>query len=135
MKYEFLEHTADIKFRSYGATLEEAFANVVEAFADFVAHGENVKPRKGKVVNVSGKDKESLLYNFIEELIYLMDVEGFLAVKGEVFFRGNNLRAELFGDDVKSYQGLESVKAATYAEMQIKEEENGNWTIQVVLDV
>ncbi len=54
MKYEFLEHTADIKFRAYGATMEEAFANVVGAFSEFVSGGEEVKTNMGKVVNVLG---------------------------------------------------------------------------------
>mgnify|MGYP006451174011 FL=1 len=31
--YEFLEHTADEKFRAYGKTLEEAFINAALATA------------------------------------------------------------------------------------------------------
>ena len=134
MKYEFLEHTADIKFRTYGESLEEAFANVIGAFSDFVSGGKKVKPVKGKVVNVFGRDKESLLYNFIDELIYLLDAEKFVVGKGTVFFRGNNLRAELFGDDAINYKGLENVKAATYAEMEIKQV-GKNWIITTVVDV
>ena len=135
MKYEFLEHTADVKFRAYGLTLEEAFANIILAFSEFVSRGSEIKPRKGKVVNVSGNDRESLLYNFIDELIYLLDAGKFVVVRGEVFFRGNNLRAELFGDDASNYSGLEHVKAATYAEMKIEQDVNGKWTVQVVMDV
>ena len=135
MKYEFLEHTADIKFRAYGATMEEAFANVVGAFSEFVYGGEEVKPKKGEVGNVSGSDKESLLYNFIDELIYLLDAEKFVVAKGSVFFRGNNLRAELFGDDASNYKGLENVKAATYAEMEIKQDSNKKWVLTMVVDV
>jgi SHS2 domain-containing protein len=135
MKYEFLEHTADIKIRTYGCNLEEAFENVILAFSDFVSGGEGVKPRKGKVVNVSGNDKESLLYNFIEELIYLLDAEKFVVAKGSVFFRGNNLRAELFGDDAINYNELENVKAATYAEMEIKQKDDKKWVLTMVVDV
>jgi archease family protein len=29
--FEYLEHTADIKFRSYGRTLEEVFSNAAKA--------------------------------------------------------------------------------------------------------
>src|SRR3989344_1974635 len=106
MKYEFLEHTADIKFRAYGKTLNEVFENVILAFSEIIGKGERIKARKGKVIHVSGNDKESLLYNFIEELIYLLDAEKFVAAKGEVTMMGNNLKAELYGDSSENYEGL-----------------------------
>ena len=134
MKFEFLEHTADIKFRAYGESLEEAFENSVLAFADFVGKGEKIKSRKGKVVNVSGSDKESLFYNFLEELIYLLDTDKFVVCKAKVFFRGNNLRAELFGDDASNYKNLDYVKAATYSEMEVRQV-NKKWVVQAVMDV
>ncbi len=135
MKFEFLEHTADIKIRAYGKTLEEAFENIVLAFSDFVAKGEKIKPRKAKVVNLSGKDKENILYNLIDELIYFLDVENFLVSKAEIIFRGNNIRAELFGDDSKKYTGLDYIKAATYSEMKINQNSEGTWIIEAVVDV
>jgi SHS2 domain-containing protein len=134
MKYEFLPHTADIKFKAYGENLQETFENVILAFSEFVAKGEKIKPKKGKIINVSGDDKENLLYNFLEELIYLMDAENFVVAKGDVFFRGNNLRAELFGDDAKNYKELDYAKAATYAEIEVKEEK-GKCVVQAVIDV
>lgn len=134
MNYEFLEHTADIKFRAYGKTLNEAFENSVLAFAEFVGKGNKIKSRKGKVIRVSGNDKQSLFYNFLEELIFLLDSERFVVVKGSVNIMGNNLKAELFGDDVKNYSGLDHVKASTYSEMEIREVDGG-WVVQAVLDV
>lgn len=135
MKYEFLDHTADVKIRTYGKTLEEAFSNLVLAFSEFVGKNDKIKPRKGKIVDISGSDRESLLYNFIDEMIYLIDAEGFVVAKGEVFFRGNNLRAEFYGDDAKNYKGLDYFKAATYSEMKIEQDSKGNWSLTVVIDV
>lgn len=134
MKYEFLDHTADIKIRAYGKTLEEAYSSLIEAFANHLGKGEKISPKRGKVINVAGDDQKSLLYNFLDELIYLLDAENFLVAKGEVFFRGNNLKAELYGDDSSKYKSLDYIKAATYSEMQIEKNDNG-YVIQVVLDV
>lgn len=134
MKYEFLEHTADVKFKAYGKTLNEAYGNVVLAMADLISKGVKIKSRKGKIIEVKGEDKESLLYNFVEEIIYLLDAENFVVVKGDVTIRGNNLRAELFGDDASEYDGLDHVKAATYAEMFVKKGKEG-WEVQAVVDV
>jgi len=55
MKYEFLEHTADVKFRAYGKTLEEAFENVALAFAETVSKGEKIKEKKKKSISVKGR--------------------------------------------------------------------------------
>ena len=135
MEYKFLEHTADIKFQSYGKTINEVFENSVLAVAEYVSRGKKIKTVKGKVVNVSGNDLESLFYNFLDELIYLIDAENFLTVKAKVTILGYNLKAELFGDSTKNYKDLDHIKAATYAEMYIKKLPDENWEAQAVMDV
>ncbi len=135
MKYKFLEHTADIKFQLYGKTLDEVFENAVLAIAEYISRGKKVKATKGKVINVSGNDMESLFYNFLDELIYLIDAERFITAKAKVTILGYNLKAELFGDNTKNYKDLDHIKAATYAEMYIKKISDGNWEAQCVLDV
>lgn len=132
-KFEFLEHTADIKLKLYGSTLQEIFENSILAVAEYMSEGKKISPSKGKIINVSGNDEKSLLCNFIDELLYLVDAEGFIASKGAVQLRGNNLRAELYGDDTKKYT-LKHIKAATFAEMLIKRQKAG-WMTQLVLDV
>ena len=134
MKYRFLEHTADIKFQVYGKTLNEIFENAVLAVSSYISRGEKIRSSKGKVIDVSGRDLESLFYNFLDELLYLLDAENFITVKAEVIVRGNNLHAELFGDKASNYKDLDHIKAATYAEMYIKKTKLG-WEAQAVLDV
>ena len=134
MKYQFLEHTADIKFRLYGKTLNEIFENAVLAISEYISRGQKIKPSKGKVIDVSGIDYESLFYSFLDEIIYLLDAENFLVVKAKVTIRGYNLQAELFGDKASNYKDLDHIKAATYAEMYIKKTEDG-FEAQAVLDV
>ena len=133
-KFEFLEHTSDIKLKIYGDTLNEIFENSVLAFSSYIAREEKIKSRKSKIVEVSGRDNESLLYNFLDELIYLLDADEFIASKAKVTLRGNNLIAEVFGDNTKDYKGLSQIKAATYSEMYIKKTSKG-WEAQFVLDV
>ncbi len=134
MKYKFLEHTADIKFKVYGKTLNEIFENAVLALSEYLSRGEKIKSKKGKVVDVSGSDLESLFYNFLDELIYLLDAENFIVAKAKVTLRGYNLHAELYGDNASNYKDLDQVKAATYAEMYIKKTQDG-FEAQAVLDV
>ena len=118
LSFVFLDHTADIKIQIKGATLNEIFENTVQAVAHYINSGDPIASKKGKIIEVQGIDTPSLLYNFIDELLYLIDAEHFIPSKASVFLRGNNLKAEIFGDDAKNYH-LTQIKAATFAEMDI----------------
>lgn len=132
-KFEFLEHKADIKIRIFGATLNEIFENSVLAFTSYASDNKKISPVKGKIIQVKGEDTESLLYNFLDELIYLTDAENFIPAKASVLLRGNNLKAEIYGDATNKYE-LQGVKAATYSEMYIRKAKSG-WEAQFILDV
>ncbi|MBW3011563.1 archease [Candidatus Woesearchaeota archaeon] len=132
MKYEFLEHTADAKFRAYGRDLEEQFANAALAMYSIFVDTENVDADIEKEVEVEGSDEKSLLYNWLEELLYLIDAEEFMlnSVK-EIKIEKFKLTATLVGSKFKEkYELLGGVKAATYNEMEITPE-----YVQVVVDV
>ncbi len=131
--FEFLDHTADIKVKINGKTLNEIFENSVKAISQYISGNQKIESKKGKVIEVKGTDNESLLYNFIDEILYLIDAESFIPVKASVTMRGNNLKAELYGDSTKKYN-LDHIKAATYSEMTIKKV-NDNWEAIFVLDV
>jgi SHS2 domain-containing protein len=132
-KFEYLEHTADLKIKIFGGTLAELFENAASALSKYISSEKDIKTRKAKIVEVQGIDINSLLYNFFEELIFLIDAENFAVAKASVNLRGNNLRAELSGDNASKYS-LKQIKAPTYAEMYIKKIKN-SWEAQVVLDV
>ena len=132
-QFEFLEHMADIKFVARGTTPAAVFAAATRALSQYVASGVRVKEKLETHIEVRGKDYEALLYAFLDELLYLVDAEGFLVVKAEVVIEDMTVKATLYGDAVKNYE-IQHVKAATYAEMYFKETMKG-WEAQVVLDV
>ncbi len=136
-KFKFLEHTADIKFQAFGKTLEKAFEN--SALAMFKAMSDDkIKSKIKKKIKVQGKDYESLLYNFLEELLFLVDSENFFVGKVKVKISGFNLEAEFLGDSVKNYSCHIDVKAVTYNQMFVKKEKRAEgelWVCQVVIDV
>lgn len=135
--FEFLDHTADLKVKVTGKTLNELFENSVLALCQYCSGGERISSKTWKTISVSGDDNESLLYNFLDELLYLIDAENFIPVKASITLRGYNLKAELYGDSTNNYQ-LEHIKAATYSEMSIqkvKSEKEEHWEAVFVLDV
>ncbi len=133
MKFEFLEHAADIKFKSYGTTLDEAFANAVLATASYLSEGNPIKEKDEKHISITGRDYESLLYRLLDELLFLFDTEGFIASKAEIKIKGLALDAKIYGG--KSEGEPNHIKAATYYDMYIKQTGVRRWEIQAVLDV
>ncbi len=141
MKFEFLEHTGDIKFKAYGKNLDDLFENSVLAISSVFSRGKKINDKKKREIKIRGKDYESLLYKFLGEIIYLFDADSFIVSKAKVkltdkYVKGeeNTLTAILYGDDTKNYKDLDAVKSPTYAEMYVKKE-GKNFVCQVVLDV
>lgn len=136
MRYQFLEHTADVKFQAFGKTIEEAFLNASLALKETILKGKvRISEKIKKKIKVSGKDKESLLYNFLEEFLFLLDSEGFIFSKvSKIKIKNNELTCEVIGDKTKNYKISNDVKAVTYNSMFVKKEK-GKFIVQVVLDV
>ena len=135
-KFEFLEHTGDIKFRVSGKTLAEIFENSALAVSEYLARGKKIKSKKKKQFSLisSENDLNLLLYKFLDELIFFLDAENFLVSKAKVSVKNEHLKAVIFGDRASDYKDLDHIKAATYSEMYVKKTENG-WEAQAVMDV
>lgn len=137
--YEFLEHTADVKFRAYGKSFEEAISNAGKATIAVMTDIRKIRQKKTKEVKIESKTKESLIYDFLEKLIFLIDTEGFLMkeIKKIKVKRQNgilSLSAVLKGDLAKNYDVHTYIKAVTYSDMLIDESKK-KCTIQVVHDI
>jgi SHS2 domain-containing protein len=134
IKFEFLEHTGDLKFKAQGKNLNEMFENSILAVASVFSRGKKVKEAKTKTITVTAHDKKSMFYKLIEELIYLFDAQEFITARGEITLEKNTLHAKLFGDQTKNYKDLDAIKSPTYAEMYIKKT-RAKFECQMVLDV
>ena len=133
--FEFLEHTADIKIRVYGKTLGEIFENIVLALSSYIAKDKKIRSKIKKKIIIESKNNEELVYLFIDELLFLLDAENFISCKASVKVKDGKIEAFLEGDDTRKYKGLNHVKAATYAEMYVKQLKNKSWEAQFVIDV
>jgi SHS2 domain-containing protein len=138
-KYKYLIHTADIKFQAFGKSKEECFSNAAYALTNIISK-EKIKCLIKKEIKVKGDDIENLLYNFLEEFLYLLDSKNFLLGDVQNIFIINviskkyELKASVFGDYTKNYEIEGSVKAITYNDMFVRQEKK-EWICQVVVDV
>lgn len=125
--YEFLDHTSEIKILARGETLEEAFDNMAKATFEVMTDTEKIKEAKTKHVTVKAQDEEKLLYDFIDELIYLLDTEAFLLKRLEnTTIKKNDgleVTTKLIGDtqdDVNKYDVKSYIKSPTLSDLTIK---------------
>lgn len=139
MKYEYLEHTADIRYKAYGKNKEEIFSNA--ALAMFKAMSdENIEQKIEHEISVEGDDLKRLLYEWLEELIVLMDTDSFFIsyVKKITIQKKDKyyLHATIVGDNniavdnTNKYPTKTIVKAITYNQMQVTDE-----YAEVVVDI
>ena len=134
MRYEYLEHTADIKFQAFGKTMKEAFSNSAYAMMNVIFE-EKVREKIIKKIKINGIDEKSLLYNFLEEILFLLNTEFFLLSRiKKIEIKSKELTADLTGDNSKEYKLGLDIKAVTYNDMFIKKEKD-KFTIQVVIDI
>jgi SHS2 domain-containing protein len=136
-KYLFLPHTADVKFQCQAKTLNLNFINCFLALKKTLCAKQKIKEKIEKEIQINGKDLESLLYNFLEEFLYLFETKDFIGSRItnlKINKKNFELKATILGDFAKNYTYTTEIKAITYNEMFVKKE-NSIWTSQVVLDV
>ncbi|KAK7092179.1 protein archease-like [Littorina saxatilis] len=141
VKYEYLDHTADVQLHSWGDDLKESFEQVAMAMFNYMTTDiTRVDMTRVHRVEAEGEDMLSLLYHFLDEFLFLFCAEPFLicrVVKILEFDQENfRIKAEGYGEEFdisKHPQGTE-VKAITYSNMQVHEEEKKH-DVFVIIDI
>ena len=134
--FEIIDHTADIGIVAHGADLKGAFAAVAVALFSLIAELEYVDEVISRDVEVTADDRESLLVEWLNELIYLFEVESIIFRRFEITELSDTLlEARGYGERMNtSRHRLKSgVKAATYH--MLKVDEDDGYRVQVILDV
>ena len=135
--FEILEHTADIGFRAWGATPAALFANSAWALMSISADVSAVDGSEERSVTVGGHDYESLLVNWLEEILYLFDAAQFAAREFHVDeIAPTAVSGRLIGEprDSARHPWKLIVKAITYHGIEVVER-NGRWESRVFVDV
>jgi SHS2 domain-containing protein len=139
MKFKYFDHTADVCFESYGKTLEEAFTNSALAAFNIITDITKIKQLKKQEISVKAIKLESLLFDFLDELIFLMDTKHIIFSKFDDMRIGKKegtyvLTCIAHGDSIDNYERHGDIKAPTYNEMSIRETEKG-FIIRAVVDI
>ncbi|MDT8450826.1 MAG: archease [Wenzhouxiangellaceae bacterium] len=135
--WEHFEHVADIGIRGCGATLEQAFAQAAVALTAVICDPADVVPRECVEIDCAADDREMLLVEWIDAIVYEMATRGMLFSRFEVNVTGNRLRGRLHGEpiDVARHRPAVEVKGATLTELEVGRDAAGRWRAQLVIDV
>ena len=135
------DHTADVGFDLKAPTLEALFDEARRALLMTVFER---PPRSGEdedSVRLSAPDLETLLVRWINELVFLIQGDGFVPVQADVRIEepggeGFSLEASLTGAslDVEGHGWQGEIKSATFHRLDVTNE-SGCWQAQVILDV
>jgi len=143
--FEFLEHTADLKFRATGGTLDECFENSARALWTAILKLETVTPMEQREIVSEATSLEVLLHDFLSELLFLFETQEMVfndfrvKIRGDVKIRKDSsyiLNATVGGEKInpERHKIETEIKAITYHEMLIVEDEEG-WSATVLCDI
>jgi SHS2 domain-containing protein len=134
--FEVIDHTADVGIVAYGADLKQAFANAAKGLFSLITELDDVKEALHRDAEMTATDEESLLVEWLNELIYRFDTEGIIFKRFDIIELDNtHLKARGYGEKIdKSKHRLKvGVKAATYH--MLKVEKNDGCRVQVLFDI
>jgi len=135
--FEIIDHTADVGIVAYGANLEELFSNAALALFSLIIEPESIEEKLHRDLKVSSEDRDSLLVNWLNELIYVFDAEHILFRRFDIKTLSENmLQATCYGEsfDPMKHKIKIGVKAATY-HMLTLEKNTGGYKARVIFDI
>jgi len=134
--WEHFQHGADIGVLGRGATLEQAFEQAAVALVAVICDPRRVRPREAVALQCEAPDRELLLVDWLNELVYAMATRRMLFARFRVHIEDGRLRGEAWGEplDAARHEPAVEVKGATYTSLEVVQEAGG-WRAQCVVDV
>lgn len=151
--FEVLPHTADKRIKAYGDSLVELFKNAALGMFSLMARLEDYTPSEAREFGIEAVDLESLLRDWLAELLYVFEVDRILFVDFEIHSlegcidnpptldavsRPVTCRLKATARGLPFDHGIEwqgsAVKAVTRHDLYIKETEKG-FEAQIIFDV
>jgi SHS2 domain-containing protein len=143
--FEILSHTADLKIRVYGKTIEDLFRNaLVGMFQSIGPQSSKCRSENGNLVcdklpiertlQVTAPNQESLLIDFLSHALSLSDIHNEAYLDVDIHYVDEKrIDAMLRGIEVEGFEVVE-IKAVTYHGLKI-EKKNERWQTDIVFDI
>jgi SHS2 domain-containing protein len=134
-RFQIIDHTADTGLIAYGSTLAESFSNAAAGLFSIISDISEISEKKSCRVEVKATDLNSLLVNWLNELVYIFDVDHMLFRRCLVEeLNETGLKAVCHGEkyDPARHHLKTGIKSATYHLLDVNRHDN---TVRVIFDV
>lgn len=137
VRWEHYPHPADMGIRGFGRTKEEAFAQAALAITAIITDPQTVEPKERVEITCREQEDDLLLFDWLNALLYEMATRHVLFSRYDITIAGERLKATAWGEsiDIARHQPAVEVKAATFADLKVRREKDGNWVAQCIVDV
>ncbi len=139
--FEYVDDVAiaDAAFRARGADLPELFGACAAALFTVITDLQLIEPVVTREVKLSAADRETLLFDWLAELVYLKDVNRELYSSYNIGVKSDGelrLTATIGGEPMENarHKMRTDVKAVTYHHLKIEDSDSG-FTAFVILDL
>ncbi len=135
-RYDYFEATADIGFKAYGEDINEAFENAGLAIFNIISDTSGISPVKEIEFEIVSEDDVSLLYDYLEELLFYHETEFMLFSEFHVqIAEGFRLKAIIKGEEINwdKHVRKTEIKAITFHEMDVKKSDAVE--VQAIVDL
>ena len=135
--WEHFDVEADVGVRGWGGTRGEAFAQATLGVFSLLVSPDEVEPRERREVRAQAESPEALLVAWIDECLYVHEIEGFVARSVEMTVCTDTLaHGVLHGEslDPERHRVGTVVKGATYHQVSVQVRE-GLHEARVIVDV
>ncbi len=135
--YETFDHTADLGLRIRAASLELLLADAGRGlFAMIVPDLDSVELRESLTLEVAGEANELLLFDWLNELLYVYETRRVLLAGFDVKVDADGLQATVRGEPIDAARHVldHEVKAITYHGLKLVHHADG-WLGEVIVDI
>ena len=135
--FEIINHVADVGIVAYGSDAKELFSNAALALFSLITEPESIEEKLHFDLKVNSEDRDSLLVEWLNELIYLFDAEHILFNRFDIkSLTRNQLKAICYGEtfDPMKHKIKVGVKAATYHMLKL-DKNGGGYKARIIFDI
>ena len=135
MSFVEVSHTADVKIHATAPTLETLFSEALSALMQ-VLYGPDRHGGQKQEIAVDADDPESLLRDFLSEVLFIAEVDGRVFSGSAIHIDGGHLVATLDGEpfDRRRHALGTEVKGISFSGLAISHDANG-YMLDIVFDV
>ena len=100
--FQFIDHTADAGILVKAPTLEGMFETAALGFSELITRVDSLNCLIQRQFKLQEDDIETLLVSWLQELLYLLDTEGFIFGRFQVNLKDLALEATAWGEGFRS---------------------------------